>query len=52
MAEDPLSSVVRDLPLPAVEFTIFTINTAIYAVIYTVIALLFGLILFEDRDLA
>jgi hypothetical protein len=45
-------AIVRDAPLPAGEFALYTANVALYAVMYTAIALLFGLILFEDRDLA
>lgn len=45
-------AVVRYAPLPPAEFALYTVNVAVYAVIYTAIALLFGLILFEDRDLA
>jgi ABC-type transport system involved in multi-copper enzyme maturation permease subunit len=44
--------IVRDAPLPPGEFALYTANVALYAVLYTAIALLFGLILFEDRDLA
>ena len=44
--------VVRDAPLPPVDFAWYTANVALYAVTYSVIALLFGLILFEDKDLA
>lgn len=46
------SAVIRDLPLPAGEYAFYTANVAFYALTYTAIALLFGLILFEDRDLA
>jgi ABC-type transport system involved in multi-copper enzyme maturation permease subunit len=46
------SAVIRDVPLPPVRYAVYTLNVAFYAVIYTTIALLFGLILFEDRDLA
>jgi len=45
-------SVVRETPLPAAGFALYTANVSLYAVMYTGIALLFGLILFEDRDLA
>jgi ABC-type transport system involved in multi-copper enzyme maturation permease subunit len=44
--------IVRDAPLPAGEFALYTGSVSLYAVMYTAIALLFGLILFEDRDLA
>jgi hypothetical protein len=40
-----------DLP-PAAEFSRYIGSVSGYALIYTAIALLFGLILFEDRDLA
>ncbi len=46
------AAVVRDVPLPPVPYALYTLNVALYAVTYTVIALLFGLSLFEDRDLA
>jgi ABC-type transport system involved in multi-copper enzyme maturation permease subunit len=49
---DLSTAVVRDAPLPPVEFTRYTLYVSAYAVVYTIIALLFGLILFEDRDLA
>jgi len=45
-------AVVRETPLPAAGFALYTANVSLYAVMYTGIALLFGLILFEDRDLA
>jgi ABC-type transport system involved in multi-copper enzyme maturation permease subunit len=46
------SSIIRDLPLDPVSYSIYTFNVALYAMMYTAIALLVGLILFEDRDLA
>jgi hypothetical protein len=46
------SAVIRDVPLPAGAYAWYTFNVALYALTYTTIALLFGLILFEDRDLA
>ena len=46
------SAVVRDVPLPAGAYALYTLNVTLYALTYTTIALLFGLILFEDRDLA
>jgi hypothetical protein len=45
-------AVVREAPLPAGQFALYTGWVSLYAVLYTAIALLFGLILFEDRDLA
>jgi len=41
----------RELP-PIDQFSIYIASVALYSVLYTAIALLFGLILFEDRDLA
>jgi ABC-type transport system involved in multi-copper enzyme maturation permease subunit len=49
---DASTAVIRDVPLPAGAYALYTLNVALYAVTYTAIALLFGLILFEDRDLA
>jgi hypothetical protein len=49
---DMSGAVVRDTPLPPWDFAVYTANVALYAVTYSVIALLFGLILFEDKDLA
>jgi ABC-type transport system involved in multi-copper enzyme maturation permease subunit len=45
-------AIVREVPLPPAEYTWYTLNVAFYAIIYTAVALLAGLILFEDRDLA
>jgi hypothetical protein len=42
----------RDTPPPLADFSIYVGSVAGYAVLYTAIALIFGLILFEDRDLA
>jgi hypothetical protein len=49
---DMSGAVVRDTPLPPGEFAMYTANVTLYAITYSVIALLFGLILFEDKDLA
>ncbi|HYV36208.1 MAG TPA: hypothetical protein VE988_10920, partial [Gemmataceae bacterium] len=49
---DMSGAVVRDTPLPPMEFAWYTANVALYALTYSAIALLFGLILFEDKDLA
>jgi ABC-type transport system involved in multi-copper enzyme maturation permease subunit len=46
------TAIVRDSPLPAIPYALYTLNVTIYALVYGSIALLFGLILFEDRDLA
>lgn len=45
---------VIELPTPpdARGFTIYVATAALLSIIYTAIALLFGLIMFEDRDLA
>src|SRR5262249_6200310 len=45
-------AVVREAPLPMDRFALYTAEVSLYAVLYTAIALLFGLILFEDKDLA
>ncbi len=49
---DTGSAIIRDLPLDPVSYSVYTLNVALYALTYTAIALLVGLILFEDRDLA
>jgi ABC-type transport system involved in multi-copper enzyme maturation permease subunit len=45
-------AVIRDTPIDLIDFAYYTGSVFIYALMYTSIALLFGLILFEDRDLA
>ena len=45
-------AVIRDTAIDVGSFALYAGSVLIYAVIYTTIALLFGLILFEDRDLA
>ena len=49
---DVSAAIVRDLPLDPVMYSVYTANVAIYALIYTAVALLVGLVLFEDRDVA
>ena len=49
---DVSSAVVRDVPLDPARYALYTLNVALYAMMYTAIALLAGLILFEDRDVA
>jgi ABC-type transport system involved in multi-copper enzyme maturation permease subunit len=49
---DVSRAIIRDAPLPPLRFSLYTLRVSVYAVMYTTIALLFGLILFEDRDLA
>jgi hypothetical protein len=46
------TAIVREAPLDAWEYGVYTSYVAVYAAMYTAIALFFGLILFEDRDLA
>jgi ABC-type transport system involved in multi-copper enzyme maturation permease subunit len=46
------AAIVRDQPLPLGPYALHVVFVAGYAVLYTAIALLLGLILFEDRDLA
>jgi ABC-type transport system involved in multi-copper enzyme maturation permease subunit len=49
---DVSPAIIRDSPLPQARFSLYSLSVSVYAVGYTMIALLFGLILFEDRDLA
>lgn len=44
--------IVRDVPPDPTRFAYYIGSVCLYAVLYSIIALLFGLILFEDRDLA
>lgn len=46
------TAIVREVHLPMGEYALYSLQVTFYAVVYTTIALLFGLILFEDRDLA
>jgi ABC-type transport system involved in multi-copper enzyme maturation permease subunit len=46
------NAIVLPTPPDPKDFTIYVASVTLYALIYTAIALLFGLILFEDRDLA
>lgn len=41
-----------DAPLPAWPFTLYILSVTFYALVYTVIVILVGLVLFEDRDVA
>jgi hypothetical protein len=45
-------AIIRDTPISVWEFAQYVGSVSCYALLYTAIALLFGLILFEDRDLA
>ena len=49
---DVSTAIVRETPPDPTRYALYTLNVAIYAAIYTMIALLAGLILFEDRDVA
>jgi ABC-type transport system involved in multi-copper enzyme maturation permease subunit len=49
---DPGPLIVRDIPLEPRQFSIYIGSVVLYAALYSIIALVFGLILFEDRDLA
>jgi hypothetical protein len=44
--------IARDQPLPAFPYAVYLGSVVVYALMYTGIGLLLGLILFEDRDLA
>jgi hypothetical protein len=44
--------IVRDVPPDPARFAYYIGSVVLYAILYSVIALLFGLTLFEDRDLA
>jgi hypothetical protein len=41
-----------DTPLPAGPFALYILSVTFYALLYTLIVILFGLVLFEDRDVA
>ncbi len=45
-------ALLNETPLPAAAFAKFLASVSLYGLLYTSIVLLFGLILFEDRDLA
>jgi len=49
---DVSTAIIREAPLDSTQYTIYTLNVALYALIYTAIAMLVGLILFEDKDVA
>lgn len=46
------AAVVRDTPIPTMEYATYAGHVVVYGLIFSAIALLLGLILFEDRDLA
>src|SRR5262249_43217093 len=43
---------ITDAPVPLADMAGYAGEVALYALMYTAIVLLFGLVLFEDRDLA
>jgi hypothetical protein len=45
-------TIARDTPPPAGPFAVYIGSVVLYALLYSGIALILGLILFEDRDLA
>ncbi len=45
-------AIIRDTPLELGSFIVYSLTVFGYAIIYTAIALVVGLLLFEDRDLA
>ena len=45
-------AIVREVPLDPERYAIYTLNVGLYALMYTAIANVVGLILFEDRDVA
>lgn len=45
-------AIIRDNPLPPMDYAVYAAHVTVYGLTFTVIALLLGLILFEDRDLA
>lgn len=45
-------AIVRDTPLPLGAFALYVVAVFGYSILYTLIAMLIGLLLFEDRDLA
>lgn len=46
------TAIIRDVPPPTHDYVLYAGNVALHGLTYTAIALLVGLILFEDRDLA
>ena len=45
-------AIIRDAPLQFWAFVWYILTVFAYSILYTIITLLFGLLLFEDRDLA
>ena len=46
------TAIIRETPLNLADFSIYVFTVMGYSLLYTTIAILVGLILFEDRDLA
>ena len=49
---DVSTAIIREVPPDPGRYAIYALNVTLYALMYTAIALLAGLILFEDRDVA
>jgi hypothetical protein len=49
---DVSTAIIREAPLDSAQYAVYTLNVGLYALMYTAIAMLAGLILFEDRDVA
>ncbi len=45
-------ALLKETPIEAIDFSSYLMKVSTYGILYTSIMLLFGLILFEDRDLA
>jgi hypothetical protein len=45
-------AIIREAPLDVWQFGTYVLTVFGYSILYTAIALLVGLLLFEDRDLA
>jgi hypothetical protein len=45
-------AIIRETDLPLWQFAVYVVTVVIYSLIYTTIALIGGLLMFEDRDLA
>jgi hypothetical protein len=45
-------TLISDVPIAFTDLAQYSASVFCYALIYTVLVLIFGLVLFEDRDLA
>jgi hypothetical protein len=45
-------AIIRDNPVPMWDFFVYVLSVFGYSLLYTAIALILGLVMFEDRDLA